>query len=87
MDHAHYRERSAEVRNLLDEVGVPVEPVSLDEAYLDLSEVSDPIAQMSALVGRIREETGLELGGRHVYAPVQHALEVAGERTFGFATS
>ena len=27
-----------------DALGVPVEPMSLDEAYLDLSEVSDPIA-------------------------------------------
>ncbi len=60
VDHAHYRERSAEVRAIIDEVGVPVEPVSLDEAYLDLSQVSDPIARMSDLVGRIREQTGLD---------------------------
>ena len=59
-DHAHYRERSAEVRALMEEVGVPVEPVSLDEAYLDLSEVSDPVARMSDLVKRIRDVTGLD---------------------------
>ena len=45
---------------LMEELGVPIEPVSLDEAYLDLSEVSDPIARMSDLVRRIREETGLD---------------------------
>jgi len=60
VDHAHYRERSAEVRKLMDEAGVPTEPVSLDEAYLDLSGVPDPIARMSDLVKRIREETGLD---------------------------
>jgi DNA polymerase IV len=60
VDHAHYRERSAEVRALIDEMGVPVEPMSLDEAYIDLSEVSDPIARMSDLVARIRDETGLD---------------------------
>jgi DNA polymerase-4 len=60
VDHAHYRERSADVRALMEELGVPVEPVSLDEAYLDLSEVSDPVARMSALVKKIREETGLD---------------------------
>jgi DNA polymerase IV len=60
VDHAHYRERSAEVRAIMDAVGVPVEPVSLDEAYLDLSGVSDPVARMSELVKRIRDETGLD---------------------------
>ena len=60
VDHAHYRERSAEVRALIDEMGVPVEPLSLDEAYIDLSEVNDPIARMSDLVGRIRNDTGLD---------------------------
>ena len=60
VDHAHYRERSTEVRALIEDVGVPIEPLSLDEAYLDLSEVADPIARMSALVKRIREQTGLD---------------------------
>lgn len=60
VDHAHYRERSAEVRALMLELGLPIEPVSLDEAYLDLSDVSDPIARMSDLVKRIRDETGLD---------------------------
>ena len=39
VDMAHYRERSAEVMKLIGELGVPTEPVSLDEVYLDLSGV------------------------------------------------
>ena len=60
VDMAHYRERSAEVMALVGEVGVPTEPVSLDEVYLDLSAVPDPIAQMSGLVRRIRERLRLD---------------------------
>lgn len=60
VDHAHYRERSRDVRALIEELGVPVEPLSLDEAYLDLSEVSDPIARMSVLVRKIRDRLGLD---------------------------
>ena len=60
VDHAHYRERSREVRKLIEELGAPVEPVSLDEAYIDLSDFDDPIARMSALVRRIRDVTGLD---------------------------
>ena len=37
VDMAHYRERSAEVMALVGELGVPTEPVSLDEVHLDLS--------------------------------------------------
>lgn len=59
-DHAHYSECSREVRALIEELGVPVEPMSLDEAYIDLSDVNDPIARMSSLVRRIREEVGLD---------------------------
>jgi DNA polymerase IV len=60
VDMAHYRERSAEVMALVGEVGVPTEPVSLDEVYLDLSALPDPIAQMSGLVRRIRERLRLD---------------------------
>jgi DNA polymerase IV len=55
VDMAHYRERSAEVMKLIGELGAPVEPVSLDEVYLDLSGLPDPVARMSGLVRRIRE--------------------------------
>ena len=60
VDMAHYRERSAEVMALVGELGVPTEPVSLDEVYLDLSALPDPIARMSGLVRRIRERLRLD---------------------------
>jgi DNA polymerase-4 len=60
VDMGHYRERSREVMALVDELEVPTEPMSLDETYLDLSELSDPVARMSALVRRIREEVELD---------------------------
>lgn len=59
-DLKHYRERSREVMAILASLEVPIEPVSLDEAYLDLSDVADPIAQMSDVVKRIREERRLD---------------------------
>jgi DNA polymerase-4 len=60
VDMAYYRERSAEVMKLVAGLPVPSEPVSLDEVYLDLSELPDPIARMSGLVGAIRERLELE---------------------------
>ena len=60
VDMAHYRERSIEVMERVAELEVPTEPVSLDEAYLDLSSLGDPIARMSTLVRRIREELHLD---------------------------
>ena len=60
VDMAHYRERSAAVIELVAELGVPTEPLSLDEVYLDLSPVSDPVARMSGLVRRIRERVELD---------------------------
>jgi DNA polymerase IV len=60
VDMAHYRERSTEVMALVGELGVPTEPVSLDEVYLDLSELPDPIARMSGLVRAIRERLRLD---------------------------
>ncbi|MGH2985514.1 MAG: DNA polymerase IV [Solirubrobacterales bacterium] len=60
VDMEHYRERSSEVMTLVAELGVPIEPVSLDEVYLDLSELPDPIARMSGLVRAIRERLSLD---------------------------
>jgi DNA polymerase-4 len=60
VDMAHYRERSAEVMELIGELGVPTEPVSLDEVYLDLGGLPDPVARMSGLVGRIRDRLRLD---------------------------
>ena len=59
-DFPYYREKSAEVKRVVAEVGVPGEWVSLDEVYLDLGAVEYPIERMSELVRRIREETGLD---------------------------
>src|SRR5437016_13740456 len=41
-DMPYYRDRSREVMALVRELGVPVEPVSLDEAYLDLTSRTTP---------------------------------------------
>ncbi len=60
VDMAHYRERSREVIGIVEALGVPSEPVSLDEVYLDLSGVPDPVAKMSALVRAIRERLRLD---------------------------
>jgi DNA polymerase IV len=60
IDMAHYRDRSREVMALVEELGVPTQPVSLDEVYLDLSEVPDPVARMSGLVRAIREQLQLQ---------------------------
>lgn len=59
-DMPFYLERSREVMALLRDLGAPIEQVSLDEAYLDLSAASDPIARMSTAVRRIREELHLD---------------------------
>ena len=60
VDHAHYRSVSRQVMALIAELDVPTEPVSLDEVYLDLAGVSDPISRMSALVRAIRERLSLD---------------------------
>ena len=60
VDMAHYRERSGEVMALVGELGVPTQPVSLDEVYLDLSATPDPIARMSGVVRAIRERLELD---------------------------
>jgi DNA polymerase-4 len=60
VDMAHYRERSAEVMAIIGELGVPTQPVSLDEVYLDLSGTPDPVARMSWVVRTVRERLHLD---------------------------
>ena len=60
VDMAHYRERSREVMAIVAELGVPTQPVSLDETYIDLSSVPDPVARMSWAVRAIRERLELD---------------------------
>jgi DNA polymerase IV len=77
VDMAHYRERSGEVMALIRELEVPVEPVSLDEVYLDLSSLADPVARMSSLVRRIRE--GLRLDASVGIGPNKLVAKVASD--------
>jgi DNA polymerase-4 len=60
VDMEHYRERSREVMALISALDVPTEQLSLDEVYLDLSELADPVSRMSELVRRIRERLNLD---------------------------
>ena len=60
VDMTHYRERSREVMAIVAELGVPTQPVSLDETYIDLSSVPDPVARMSWVVRTIRERLELD---------------------------
>ena len=59
-DFTYYRETSRKVFDIVRELDVPLEPLSLDETYLDLSDVPDPVAQMSGLVRRLRDELSLD---------------------------
>ncbi|MGJ3244416.1 MAG: DNA polymerase IV [Opitutales bacterium] len=55
-----YRELSEKVRQLMRELTPQVEPLSLDEAYLDVSHRPEPATRLARLLrGRIREGTGL----------------------------
>jgi DNA polymerase IV len=60
VDMAHYRERSGEVMAIVGELGVPTQPLSLDEVYIDLSATDDPVARMSGVVRTIRERLHLD---------------------------
>ncbi len=59
-DMPHYRERSRALIDLIGDLEAPVEQVSLDEAYIDLTEIDTPIDVMSELVRRIDTELGLD---------------------------
>lgn len=60
VDMAHYRERSRDVMALVEGLGVPTQPVSVDEVYIELTTLPDPVARMSGLVRAIREQLGLD---------------------------
>lgn len=60
VDMAHYRQRSRQVMEEVERLGVPTEPVSLDEVYLDLTGLPDPVARMSDLVRAIRTRLRLD---------------------------
>ena len=58
-DFAYYREASREVMAIVRATVDAVEVIGLDEAYLDLSGVPEPVAAMRALSGQIERTTGL----------------------------
>ncbi|MQA74041.1 MAG: DNA polymerase IV [Solirubrobacterales bacterium] len=60
VDMAHYRERSREVMALIAALELPIEPVSLDEVYVELTSTPDPVSRMSGLVREIRERFRLD---------------------------
>ena len=58
-DFPYYRAASADVMALVRESAPQMELIGLDEAYLDLSGLPAPHAQMRRLARRIEERTGL----------------------------
>lgn len=63
-DMARYRKASLEIRALMDEVAPVVEPLSVDEAFLDLSGTTrlhgcSPAETLVRLAARIRREVGI----------------------------
>src|SRR5690349_10920437 len=58
-DFGYYREASAEVMGLVRACAESVEVVGLDEAYLDLSGLPAPHAEMRRLAVEIERTTGL----------------------------
>ncbi|MYE03324.1 MAG: DNA polymerase IV [Alphaproteobacteria bacterium] len=58
-DMAKYRKVGREVRSLMREATPLVEPISIDEAFLDLGEHALPAAAAARLVRRIEDEVGI----------------------------
>ena len=54
-----YRDYSRRAMAVVEEYVDKVEPLSLDEAYLDVTELGTPIAKLREMVERIHAETGL----------------------------
>jgi len=59
-DFPYYRRKSDEIRAIATELACPAQWASLDEVYLDLSEVPYPVEAMSGVVRAIRERAGLD---------------------------
>ena len=61
-DFAAYREKSAQVWALVgDRLASPMQHVSLDEAYADVTAVEKPLRVLRALVAEVRAETGITI--------------------------
>ncbi len=61
-DHEHYQEVSTEVLEILGRFTPLVEPLSLDEAFLDVTGAEQLLGDAVTLAGRIRHEVAAELG-------------------------
>ncbi|WP_010233607.1 DNA polymerase IV [Clostridium arbusti] len=60
--HERYREISNKVFNIFNEITPLIEPLSIDEAYLDLTHVNkDSLYIASFIKNRIKKETGLNI--------------------------
>jgi DNA polymerase IV len=61
-DFQAYREKSREVWKLVDEhLGCPMQHVSLDEAYADVTAIDKPLRALRELVAAVREQTGITI--------------------------
>lgn len=58
-DFPYYRAASREVMDLVRAAAPAIETIGLDEAYLDLSGVPDPVGRMRTLAQAIEQRTGL----------------------------
>ena len=78
-DHAHYGEVSAQVREIFDRYTPLVEPLSLDEAFLDVTGSKRLFGDGAAIAHRIRREvaTELELGCSVGVAPNKFLAKLA----------
>src|SRR5262249_28220174 len=55
-----YRDYSRRAMAIVASVCDVVEPLSLDEAYLDITGLDNPVRRMREMVARIRDEVGLQ---------------------------
>jgi DNA polymerase IV len=76
-DFAYYREASREVMALVSDCGAPTEVVGLDEAYLDLTGMPAPRAEMRRLSLEIERQT--ELGCSIGIGPNKLVAKVASD--------
>ena len=59
-DFPYYRQKSDEIRAIVAKLDCPSQWASLDEVYLELSDMPYPVEAMSGLVRAIREQVGLD---------------------------
>jgi DNA polymerase-4 len=60
-DHQAYSDKSQEVWGLVREEIELLQQASIDEAYADLSGLDRPLPMLRALIGRVKEQTGIQI--------------------------